>query len=220
MHRPKPETGQIYHVFNRGVDKRSIFLEEEDYLRFIRSLCDFNDTIPTEVRLPENTAKKREHLVQILAFCLMPNHFHLMLQQDTEQGVTEFMRKLGTGYTNYFNKKYNRSGALFQGKYKVVHIAEEAHFLYLPFYIHVNPLDLKYAEWRDGKIHDEEEMLGFLESYRWSSYLDYIEKPNFPMATQRNFLKKILGNTADQKKEMLSWIKERGPENIENLTLE
>ncbi|MBP9716185.1 MAG: transposase, partial [Candidatus Pacebacteria bacterium] len=107
--------GEIYHIYNRGVDKRDIFMDDEDRIRFIHDLYEFNDLNPVlnlglslknksnEVGLPYFRKNKRENLVEILAFCMMDNHFHLMIRSVSENGITEFMRKLGTGYTNYFN---------------------------------------------------------------------------------------------------------------------
>src|SRR3989338_6454859 len=112
MQRPIFANDEIYHVYNRGVEKRDVFIHEKDYFRFIHNLFEFNDTAPAEntyyrnvyeVRL-HKIEKPKECLVEILSFCLMPNHYHLMLRQKVENGITKFMRKIGTGYTNYFNK--------------------------------------------------------------------------------------------------------------------
>src|SRR3989338_5554876 len=118
MGRSKPTIDTIYHIYNRGVEKRTTFINNRDRLRFINSLYFFNYTFPSikqsEVGLPIPENDGREPLVELMAFCLMPNHYHLMLRDLTENGITEFMRKLGTGYTNYFNLRYQRVGALFQ----------------------------------------------------------------------------------------------------------
>ncbi len=228
--------GEIYHVLNRGIEKRVIFQEEIDYVRFVHNLFEFNDTaaagkpyIPPnikgtikspEVNLPNIEKTPRNLLVEILAFCLMPNHFHLLLRQKQENSIPRFMLKLGTGYTNYFNGKYLREGALFQGSYKHVHIIEESHFLYMPYYIHLNPLDLRYPEWRGGTIHNPTHALQFLETYRWSSYLDYIGIKNFPSVTQRDFLKDMMGYPQEQKTKIIEWIQRNGLEDIEHLILE
>jgi len=164
--------------------------------------------------------KPRKLLVEILAFCLMPNHFHLMVRQKVENGITEFMRKMGTGYTNYFNKKHERVGSLFQGKYKVVHIQNERHFVHLPFYIHFNPLDLVESEWRNGRIKNFEKTAKFLENYRWSSYLDYIGKKNFSSVTQRNFLLENFNGPEHYKKQALLWLKDVSLEEMSDLLLE
>src|SRR3989344_4697111 len=162
---PKPDFIKegIHHVYNRGVEKRTIFKQERDYLRFIHDLYEFNDSAPAvNTNYYHNLSKSNFHklerkprklLVEILCFCLMPNHYHLMLREKVEGGITEFMRKIGTGYTNYFNTKYERVGPLFQGKFKTVNIERQAHLLYLPHYIHLNPLDLAVPEWREKRIH-------------------------------------------------------------------
>ena len=142
------------------------------------------------------------------------------MRQKKEGGITKFMRKIGTGYTNYFNKKYKRAGALFQGKYKLVRIEKDSHFIHLPYYIHLNPLDLKFLEWREGEIKNYKETIKFLENYRWSSFLDYIGKKNFPSIISREFLLKFFDGPANYKKETLSWLKERDSEEIKELLLE
>ena len=210
--------GEIYHIYNRGVDKRDIFMDDEDCLRFIHDLFEFNDSNKTknlrvylhskqnkEVGLP-NIKRPREILVEILAFCLMDNHYHLILKQKAENGITEFMRKLGTGYTNYFNNKNERTGSLFQGKFKSICVKKDSHLMYLPIYIHLNPLDLKFPEWRKRKIKDYKKAIEFLDSYRWSSYMDYTGKKNFPSLINKSFLLHRLGNEEKQKKEVLDWL--------------
>ncbi|MBI5147859.1 MAG: transposase [Parcubacteria group bacterium] len=161
---------ELIHVLNRGVDKRKIFLNEQDYFRFIHDLFEFNDQEPADissylfrkqysvVRRPniEKRAerKPRKLLVNLLAFCLMPNHYHLFLAPKIKNGVALFMKKLNAGYSRYFNEKYKRSGALFEGKYKRIAIKDEAHFIHLPYYIHCNSLDLITPEWRRGELED------------------------------------------------------------------
>ena len=201
---------EIYHIYNRGVEKRTVFLKEADYLRFIVDLYEFNDSAPAtnsgyflnrdsiEVRLQY---PKKEKLVEILAFCLMPNHYHLLLRQYVENGITNFMRKLGTGYTNFFNLKYERVGALFQGKFKAVLVEQEAHFIHLPHYIHLNPLELIIPEWKEGGVVNIEKAIKFLEQYRWSSFLDYLEKNNFPTVSDRSFLTDCVGGPKEFLKE-------------------
>lgn len=220
--RPKPAVGEIYHIYNRGVDKRTVFLENADYARFIHDLYEFNNNKPLRRwhSMSEVGLLTLDRMVELLAFCLMPNHYHLLIQEVQEGGITEFMRKLGTGYTNYFNQKHQRSGALFQGKYKVVRVSEDRYLRYLPYYIHLNPLDLIAPEWRDGEIADTAKAERFLESYRWSSYLDHTGKKNFPSVTQRKHLLEILGPPQEQIEQMIAWIKRNGWEEIEHLALE
>ena len=214
--------GEIYHIYNRGVDKRDIFMDDEDHFRFIHDLFEFNDSNPSpninnifnckkieslEVGLPKIERKPRKVLVEILAYCLMGNHYHLIVRQKKENGITEFMRKLGTGYTNYFNQKYERIGSLFQGRFKSVCIKNNSHLMYLPIYIHLNPLDFKFHEWREKKIKNYREAIEFLDSYRWSSYMDYIGQKNFPSLIKKDFILSRIGNENKFKKEMIDWLK-------------
>ena len=214
--------GQIYHMYNRGVDKRDIFMDDEDRIRFIHDLFEFNDSNPApnlndilsskkskflEVGLPEIERKPRKVVVEILAFCMMDNHFHMIVRQKVENGITEFMRKLGTGYTNYFNKKYERTGALFQGRFKSVCIKNDSHLMYLPLYLHLNPLDFKFHEWREKKIKDYMGAIEFLDSYRWSSYMDYTGQKNFPSLINKDFILSRIGDEKKFKKEVVHWLK-------------
>ena len=125
----------------------------------------------------------------------------------------KFMQKLGTGYTNYFNKKYKRVGGLFQGRFKAVLVSEEAHFIHLPFYIHTNPLDLIYGS---STSIDFEKKMDFLKKYRWSSFPDYIGKKNFPSVTSRELFLKFFGDEREYEKETRKWLRER-EQNIEIL---
>src|SRR3989344_156156 len=141
---PKTVSGKIYHLLNRGVDKRKIFLDKEDHLRFIHDLFEFNDANPVadvlytftntlDIGRPKVRVERepRKILVDILAFVLMPNHYHLLVVPRQDSAVSLFMKKLNMGYAKYFNEKYDRSGALFQGKYKCVAIERDAHFIYI-----------------------------------------------------------------------------------------
>ncbi|OGN01512.1 MAG: hypothetical protein A3B91_00040 [Candidatus Yanofskybacteria bacterium RIFCSPHIGHO2_02_FULL_41_29] len=140
----------------------------------------------------------------------MPNHFHLLIRQKADNGIVQFMRKLGTGYAMYFNKKYDRVGSLFQGKFKAVLINEDEHFKYLPYYIHLNSLDLISPEWREFKIKDYNKAINFLNKYRWSSYLDYSGYKNFPSITQRYFLEEFIGKPSKYKKDTENWLIDSG----------
>ena len=205
----KPEfaNGEIYHVFNRGVDRRIVFEGDGDYFRFISSLYEFNnkDKIKMRDRILERMALKqnytfskgvdkakkvREKIVEVIAFCLMPNHYHLILRQIADNGISIFMQKIGSGYTNYFNQKYDRvgGGSLFQGKFKAIHMAENRQFLNLITYVFANPAGIIYPEWKDNGLVDPGKTIDFLNSYRWSSYLDSIGIKNFPSVTDRDFI--------------------------------
>lgn len=138
----------------------------------------------------------------------MRNHYHLILRQKKDSGIIRFQQKLGTGFTNYFNKKQKRVGPLFQGRFKAVHINKEEHLQYLVYYIHFNCLDLIEPNWRLGKIRDYQKAMKFLNSFRWSSHLDYLGKKNFPSVTHREFLLDILGGKENYKRNIKEWLKE------------
>lgn len=133
-----------YHVYNRGVEKRVIFIDDEDYRVFMNLLKRYLDQEP----IKDNKGREYEWLherLELLAFCLMPNHFHLLLYQVDESSITRLMRGVCTSYTTYFNKKYKRIGPLFQDRYKASHINQDNYLLHISRYIHRNPRD--YENW-------------------------------------------------------------------------
>ncbi|MFY9462809.1 MAG: transposase [Candidatus Sungiibacteriota bacterium] len=222
----------IYHLCSRGVEKRKIFLQEKYYFRFVHDLYEFNDEAPAdnlyyktqaiqsyEAR-PHKHRNKRKLLVELLAFTLMPNHYHLLVRQIQENGIVRFLHKLGGGYATYFNQKYRRTGSLFEGRFKSVLVERQAHFIHLPFYIHANPLDLKFPTWRKHELAKPQEAMKFLENYRWSSFPDYIGKKNFPSVTQRQFLLQFFGGSEAYKKQTLSLLHEMDLESISEVALE
>lgn len=224
---------KIYHVLNRGVDKRKIFLDNQDHFRFIHDLYEFNDQdlinttfhkfkrdIKNNVIGLRKIEKRRKLLVNVHAFCLMPNHYHLLLSERIKDGISKFMHKLNKGYSRYFNEKNKRQGTLFQGKYKSIILKNNSHFIHIPFYIHLNPLDLKTPEWRDRELKNLKTAVEFLESYRWSSYLDYIGKRNFPSVTQRELLMDFFQGPSEYRCRVIDWLKNFNENNIQDYTLD
>jgi len=137
--------GEHYHIYNRGVDKRIIFSDAYDIRRFFKSMIEFNTVGPigslyenSFLQLGSETPKLSERLVNIIAYCLNPNHFHLILEQLEDNGISEFMKRLSGGYTNYFNQKNKRNGSLFQGVFKDVHIDSNEHLLHASAYVNLN----------------------------------------------------------------------------------
>ena len=216
--KPPLINNEFYHIFNRGVEKRKIFLQSSDYFRFILSLYELNDKNLVLMRdrinqrrkrknrgeTPANIQNKREPLVEIIAFCLMPNHYHLVLRQLVDGGISLFMKKMGDSYVGYFNQKYNRKsmGSLFQGHFKAVHITTNEQLIYLFTYVFTNPLTLLERNWKEQGIEYPKRAIQYLEEYRWSSYLDSIGKKNFPSVTKRDFLVKIFGGPDNIRKEV------------------
>ncbi|MDP2668923.1 MAG: transposase [bacterium] len=138
--------GEFYHIYNRGTDKRPIFLNSQDFQRFLQSMQEFNNQKPIG-SLFENSFRDKAKLgnrvtklVDIVCYCLNPNHFHLILKQRAEGGLSEFMHRLGSGYTRYFNIKYKRTGVLFQGKFKAKHITSNNYLLRAGAYVNQNNL--------------------------------------------------------------------------------
>ncbi|MHB8860727.1 MAG: transposase [Minisyncoccota bacterium] len=138
-------TGEFFHIYNRGVDKRIIFVDNEDMQRFFQSMIEFNTISPVGSlyqnsfrRLSGSTPKSEDRLVTIIAYCLNPNHFHVVLEQLVDGGISEFMKRLSGGYTCYFNNKNERAGSLFQGKFKAVHIDSNEYLLHVSAYTNLN----------------------------------------------------------------------------------
>jgi putative transposase len=140
--------GEFYHIFNRGVDKRIIFTNQKEMQRFFQCMDEFNTVHPlgglyassfgpakTQLR---RRASKKERLVNFICFCLNSNHYHFILEQVTDRGIEKFIHRLASGYTKYFNLKHKRSGVLFQGKYKAVHIESNEQLLHVSAYVNLN----------------------------------------------------------------------------------
>lgn len=234
--RTPAEIGGIYHVINRGVDKRNIFLKPQDYARFILGLYFFNDRkgsdiwtslknkeqeISTILGRPDRPIRdERKRIVDLLAFVLMPNHYHLIIREIEEGGISTFMQKMG-GYSWYFNKQNERVGSLFQGRYKAVRIRDDTQLSNVFVYVHTNPVELKDPEWKDFKVKNAKNAIYWLENYRWSSFHDYMGRLTFPMVTQRDFFLKYYGGEKNCQRAVEDWIKfkaenaQLGPEIIE-----
>ena len=128
----------------------------------------------------------------------MPNHYHLLVKQAAENGVSLFMHRLGTAYTNYFNAKNERNGSLFQGRFKIKQITEEKYLVYLSKYIHLNPLEIVVPDWQEG-VKDKNKVNDYLSSYKWSSYQDYVGIKNFPSIINKDLLGEYYPSPASYK---------------------
>ena len=173
---------EFYHLFNRGTEKRNVFLELNDYKRFLvlLFLCNSTRSINIREQFPKGNSfgeakefDRGNSLVDIGSYCLMPNHFHLLLCEKIENGITLFLRKLATAYSMYFNRKYKRTGKLFEGVFKATHADNDEYLKYLFAYIHLNPVKLIEPEWKESGIKDKNRAELFLKEYQFSSYLDY-----------------------------------------------
>lgn len=210
----------IFHLLNRGVEKRKVFITKEDYLRFAYNLYDFNDTenvtlryfyrrkpVPSFAEVRRLQKPKRE-LVDILCWCLMPNHPHALVCEKIKGGASKFSQKIIGGYTRYFNDKNKRDGVLFQGRSKIIKVTKEPHFIHLPFYIMANPIDLIESDWRERGIQNLDKVIRFLENYKNSSFLDLIGKENFSfMINKKLFYDLFQTDEKEFKKHFIGWLK-------------
>lgn len=222
--RPQLANGEIYHIVIRAVDGLKLFRDKQDYLRIIHNLFLFNDLKPVSstFRFIQHTIKKnkstgydrvylsdkgeRAILVEILAFCLMSNHVHLLVRQVKNRGISEFMRKVGIGYACYYNQKYKRMGHVFQGRYRIIHVKNDKQLITVFVYIHTNPVSIIFKNWKEGGISNLEKAIKFLENYRWSSYPDYWGNKNFPSVTFRSFLIQTMGGEKECQRFINDWL--------------
>lgn len=213
----------------RGVDGREIFMDDEDRWNGIFGLYEFNTTeqisirrqrekrakfkqklksrqVPSFAGLSLEQVDNRIRLVDVLAFVFMPNHLHLLLRQLMPAGISNFLKKFGTGRAMHFNAKYERKGTLFQGRFNASHIDGDEYLKTVFVYIHTNPASLIEPGWKEKGIVNMEKVKKFLEEYRWSSYPDYLGKKNFPSITERDFITKSFGGPAEIKNFVDAWI--------------
>lgn len=204
MRNIKIAPGEYYHVFNRGVNKQLIFHDNMDWARFLFLILHFQSPVvlynigrPVKLfvkhrvfNIKEKQKIANSRFVELTSFCLMPNHFHLIIKEVDENGLSRYMQRVLNGYTKYYNTKYSKSGHLFQGPYRAVHITNNEQLLHLSSYIHRNPRELK--KWRN-KGND----------YPWSSYQDFINKNRF----EKLLIFDIISEQFDNKKAYEKFVK-------------
>jgi putative transposase len=211
--------GNLYHIYNRGIEKRTIFQSPTDYKRFLLYLELLNDEkigltlIYRNARLINKNTRaiieslKSKPIIDILCYCLMPNHFHLILSPKTEQGISNFMHKLGTAFGRFFNEKYNRTGRLFEGPFKAKLIDNKSYFFYLTLYLHV--------------INPEELQPNSYAQYPWSSYSSYASGNQSDHILNFPLVKKLIQVGKPYRKMIEGEIKkEQFLKQIKHLTLE
>ncbi len=216
---------ELWHLMNKGVEERNLFLDSGDYIRFVQNLYQMNDALPAlepsrrhgaDSNVGPRRSYIRERLVDIHGWCLMKNHYHLLLSELVEGGLSKFMMKVNVGYAKYVNEKYERSGTLFHGRTKRVLIERHSHYLYILHYLHLNPLDyLKGAKnWRarsKSGIRSSRESLEYLQTYRWSSYLDYTGQKNFPSLITKDLFE---GRPGEYVTELHTYLRDAGNQSI------
>lgn len=200
---------QYYHIFSRGVDHRTIFEDTADFQRFYASLYFFNDrnfkdprnkpivssagdtnTITNFLRYQ----KPQQPFVSIASFILLPNHFHLLVRQIIDGGISTFLHRVNMGFAHYFNRRYGRTGCLFESEFKAVLVERDSHLLHLPRYIHLNALDMTNLPWRDRKIHNWDAAWTHLNNYPWSSHHVYMGGTQIIPLVDTHFIEQFFPN--------------------------
>lgn len=203
--------GEYYHLYARGFEKLDVFRKDADYQKFIEGLYLFNSNRRIDARSLKRSREGLtfadmfsldvgENIIEIGAYCLMSNHFHLLVRECNEGGISKFMQKLMTSYTMYFNKKNERTGSIFGSSFKARHVTDDIHLKYLFAYIHLNPGDFAYNH------------------YEYSSYQDYLigGRVQEPILSKESF-PHYFHNTDMIEKEMKDWIID--DENLRRLNL-
>lgn len=220
MRKKEFANGEFYHIYNRGVDKRNVFLDDSYYRRFLISMALLNDEQEGLLDRWRNEKKSnpnltitdfrrlnlRKPIVDIVAYCLNPNHYHLIVKQLEDKGIEKFMQRLGTAYTMFFNKKNQRSGSLFQGRFKSVHIDSNEYLLYLSAYVNknnfihrYNNFDWKYSsltEYKEYKVQPSERLCNsslILDQFKnIDEYIKFIESNAAYLKTKKEEEKYLL----------------------------
>ncbi|MBT3230895.1 hypothetical protein HN358_03925 [Candidatus Uhrbacteria bacterium] len=195
MRREQFANGNYYHIYNRGVDKRCTFQDQFDYEEFIEAL-------------KSSQYKDGVAYVDINYYCLMDNHFHLVLRQGVDRGVSDFMHKIGTKYTEYFNQKYKRTGCLFEGPYRAKPLLDDAHFLHISRYVHLNPLKYHFNDWKLKGVRNIKKALDFLKKYQWSSYSYIFGKESF---ISTGLIADEFKTSAEYDRFLIDWIRYGSP---------
>ena len=194
--------GEYYHIYNRGVDKKDTFLDKRDYARFLFCVLFFQSPVTInnvsyhignfiKHSVFDNSERTRQEIIkskyiELVSFMLMPNHFHLIVKEKVEGGISQYMQRIQNSYTKYFNTKYKKSGHLFQGPYQIVHIETDEQLIYLSSYIHRNCRVLK--GWKNKE-----------ERYPWSSYADFLGFNRFEGLLHPEIITSELNNPKEYK---------------------
>ncbi|MFQ5661881.1 MAG: transposase [Candidatus Paceibacteria bacterium] len=197
MRKVKFVEGEFYHIFNRGVDKKTIFPKQNDLNRFFQSMEEFNVLDPIgsiyensfnkkNKKLGNPATKSKQRLVNFICYCLNPNHYHFILEPLVENGIEKFIQKLGTGFTRHFNEKYKRNGVLFQGPFKAVHISSNEQLLHTSVYVNLN-----------DKVH---QLGGGVTKFWKSSWREYVDENIKNSFCTKDIVLKQFKNKIDYKK--------------------
>jgi len=196
--------GEYYHLYNRGTEKRVIFRDESDYKHFLFLMYICNTEKSIELRSIGKNFDRGETIMDIGAYCLMPNHFHILVREKIEGGISKYMLKLMTSYSMYFNKKYERTGKLYEGVFKSTYIGSDRYLKYLYSYIHLNPAKLINKNWREGKVRNINNLLKHVFSYSYSSLNEYTNS-KFEITNPSKF-PTYFKEPDDHRRELFEWL--------------
>ena len=202
---------EFYHLYNRGNNKGVIFYNDTDRRRFQHLLHLCNSVEPVVFKTiqgsPLDEIEIKERLVDIGVYCLMDNHFHILVRERVEGGIVRFMAKLSTAYTMYFNKKNMRTGSLLSGRFRAKHVDSDPYLKYLFAYIHLNPVKLIDPEWKEDGIFDRKKAELYLNNYDYSSYFEYTGKERREkVILNREAFPEYFSGTQDFKDFIKDWI--------------
>lgn len=179
-------SNSFYHVYNRGVSKQKVFLDDQDYGYFLSLLKRYLATEVKEKRSNHGNYPYYGKEVELLAYCLMPNHFHLLLYQISEEGMTHLLKSVSVAYSMYFNKKYHHVGAVWQQRYRAVRIDNDSQLLHISRYIHMNPREYRHWQWSS---------IGYFIGDKHASWIHYQRLP--PVGHYVSFLAEYEGRRAE-----------------------
>jgi putative transposase len=195
---------EYYHLYNRGTEKRGIFLDKQDYEHFLFLMYICNTAKSIELRRIGENFNRGETIINIGAYCLIPNHFHILVREKIDGGISKYMHKLMTSYSMYFNKKYRRTGKLYEGIFKSTYIDNDNYLKYLYSYIHLNPAKLIDKNWKENKTKNVTGLLNYVFSYPYSSLKEYINQ-KFRILNPSEF-PHYFKKPNDHKKELFEWL--------------
>jgi putative transposase len=212
--------GEYYHIYNRGAHKQNLFHDKADWHRFLfgilylqsteqfknimRSVGRYTSEMGFPVSTEETEAVLKKRFVELVAFCIMPNHFHLIVKETEEGGIANYMHRLQQGYSKYFGNKHEHSGHVFQGTYKAVHVTDNKQLLYLSAYIHRNPHEL--SDWKGREFeYPWSSLQDFTKANRWGGLIvpDVIVE-QFEQTKDSNYSDFVKSSTAKLLKEELA----------------
>lgn len=239
MRKTKFEVGKIYHIFNGGVEKRDIFKENSDMWRFLQGMFLFNNENSSSNILYrverenngrinflllrefiKNHKEIKNPLVKIMADCLMPNHFHLILEEIKENGISRFMHKLSLGYACFFNKKYSRVGGLFRGRFKSVAVEDDIYLKHLLVYVNlINPAQLIELKLKENGVINIDKIMKLGENYQWSTNPEYLDNRE-SIIIEKGLLGEIFSNPEEYRSFSRDVLLSKKYNSIEKLTLE